>query len=70
MGQADSTLQEIVAQIQNPMFSQRDTIAEAFEYFFMLADTVNHADRGAMITGTMVLLNTIAAQLKKQEDAR
>lgn len=69
MGQADITLQEIVAQIQHPLFGERDTIAEAFEFYFMLAKTVNDADRATMIMGTMVLLNTIAAQLKKQGDA-
>jgi hypothetical protein len=60
-------VQAIAVELRHPLWGKRDTIAEAFEYYFMLARTVNAADRATMIMGTMVLLNTIAAQLEKLE---
>ena len=55
---------QIAQSLRNPMFATRDTLEEAFEYFFMVAKAVNEADRAAMITATQVLLNTIADMLE------
>lgn len=56
---------QIAQTLRNPMFSKRDTLDEAFDYFFMLSKAVNPADRAAMMTGTGVLLNTIADLLEE-----
>jgi hypothetical protein len=55
---------QIAQSIRNPMFATRDTLEEAFEYFFMVAKAVNDADRAAMITATGVVLNTLADTLE------
>ncbi len=55
---------QIAQSLRNPMFATRDTLEEAFDYFFMVAKAVNDADRAAMITATQVLLNTIANHLE------
>lgn len=55
---------QIAQMVRNPMFAKRDTLEEAFEYFFMVAKAVNDADRAAMLTATGVVLNTIADMLE------
>lgn len=55
---------QIAQYLRNPMFATRETLDDAFEYFFMVAKAVNDADRAAMITATQVLLNTIADHIE------
>lgn len=58
---------QIAQSLRNPMFATRETLEDAFEYFFMVAKAVNDADRAAMITATQVLLNTIADHIEANE---
>lgn len=58
------TAEQVAQSIRNPMFAKRDTLEEAFNYFFMVAKAVNDADRAAMLTATGVVLNTIADLLE------
>jgi hypothetical protein len=55
---------QIAQSLRNPMFATRDTLEDAFDYFFMVAQAVNEADRTSMITATGVVLNTIADLLE------
>lgn len=57
---------QIAQSLRNPMFATRDTLDEAFEYFFSLMNTINAADRVAAITGCQVLLNTIADRIEQE----
>jgi len=60
--------EELVAQISAPFFAHRETLDEAFEYFFKVADaTKSAADRAAMLTAAGVLLNTVANEINKLE---
>ena len=56
---------QIAEMLRNPMFAKRDTLEEAFDYFFMVSKAVNPADRAAMITATAVVLNTVADLLER-----
>lgn len=58
------TAEQVAQYLRNPMFAKRDTLEEAFDYFFMVAKAVNDADRAAMLTATGVVLNTIADLLE------
>jgi hypothetical protein len=59
--------EELVAQISVPFFAHRETLDEAYEYFFKVAGAVNDADRAAMLTAAVVLLNTVANEINKLE---
>lgn len=55
---------QVAQMLRNPMFAKRETLEEAFNYFFMVAKAVNDADRAAIVTATGVVLNTIADLLE------
>jgi hypothetical protein len=61
-----TTPAQIAQYIRNPMFSDRDTIDEAYDYFFKVIKTINDADRAAALTATQVLINTIANKIEPQ----
>jgi len=59
--------EDLVIQIRNLHFSERETIDEAFDYLCEVARHVNNADAAAMVAATGVLLNTIANEIDKLE---
>lgn len=59
--------EELATQLRVPLFADRATIDEAYEYFFEVAGAINDADRAAMLTATGVLLNTVANEINKLE---
>lgn len=61
-------LNEIISKLSSPLFSDRETIEEATEYFNMLIDTIKKSDKITVYTAVGVLLNTIANELKKVEE--
>ena len=58
---------DLSVQIRVPLCNERETIEEAFEYFFEVVRNVNDADRTAMVVATGVVLNTIANEINKLE---
>jgi uncharacterized protein (DUF2267 family) len=65
--QATLTPAQVAQSIRNPMFAKRDTLEDAYDYFFSVVQAINAADRTAAITATQVLLNTIADQIERVE---
>jgi len=59
------TLNEILHDIHTPLFANRDTIDEAFEYALMVAKGTDHPM--AVMTAVYVVTNSIAKQLKEME---
>ena len=56
---------ELAKLLRNKMFSDRETIDEAFEYAYSVAKGTNHA--GAVMTAVMVVVNTICKEIEKNE---
>ena len=59
---------QVAQSIRNPMFAKRETLNEAYDYFFGVIQAINAADRAAALTATQVLLNTIADQIEGVSD--
>ena len=60
------TNQEIAKSITLPLFADRDTIAEAWQYAEDLIMTLKESDRMTAMTALMVMLNTVAKELTKE----
>lgn len=58
---------ELAQGLKNGMFADRATVKEAFDYAIKVADATNCPP--AVITAIMVLSNTIANQIIKNEEA-
>lgn len=56
-------LDELSVMISAPMFADRETLTEAYDYFFEVLGSINAADRAAALTAAMVLANTIAQKI-------
>lgn len=56
---------EFARMLKNGMFAERPTVKEAFDYVFDVAEGSDNAS--AVITAAMVLANTIANQILKNE---
>jgi len=56
---------EFASTLKNNMFASRDTVQEAFDYAFDVAKASDN--NSAVITAVMVLANTIAKQIVKNE---
>lgn len=61
------TLNEILNDIHTPMFANRETIEEAFEYALMVAKASDNPM--AVMTAVYVVTNSIARQLKEMDNA-
>ena len=59
-------MKNLSAEIRNPLCSERETVAEAFDYFFKVVRSVNDADRAAVVAAVGVLLNTIANDMEDE----
>ncbi len=51
------TAEQVAQSIRNPMFAKRDTLEEAFDYFFMVAKAVNDPN-------TIAWLQRLAGDIK------
>lgn len=56
-------LDELSTMLSAPMFADRETLKEAYDYFFGVLGAINAADRAAALTAAMVLTNTIAQKI-------
>jgi cation transport regulator ChaB len=56
---------EFAQALKNEMFASRDTVKEAFDYAFDIAKASDNSS--AVVTAVMVLANTIAKQIVKNE---
>lgn len=56
---------ELANALKNEMFGSRETIREAFDYAFDVAEATG--DSPAVITALMVVVNTISEQIVKNE---
>jgi len=56
---------ELAKALKNGMFADRETVREAFDYAFKVADASNCPP--AVMTAIMVLSNTIAKQIEQNE---
>lgn len=62
------TNQEIAKSITLPLFADRDTIAEAWQYAEDVIMSLRESDRMAAMTALMVMNNTIAKLIMKNEE--
>jgi hypothetical protein len=60
-------LNEIIKNIHTPLFANRDTIDEAFEYALMVSKASENPM--AVMAAVYVVTNTIAKQLKEMDNA-
>jgi hypothetical protein len=56
-----------LADLQNGFFSDRDTLAEAWEYASRVVNALPPHDRLAVVTAMMVVINTLA-KLEQDKD--
>jgi len=62
------TNQELAKSIALPIFGERETLDEAWEYATNLMETIRERDRGAALTAMMVMLNTVSKLITKNEE--
>lgn len=60
------TNQELAKAIRHKLFSERDTLKEAFDYAFSVFRTLGPNELAAT-TALMVVMNTLANELEKEE---
>jgi hypothetical protein len=61
------TNQEIAEAISHKLFADRETIKEAWDYAMRVINSLHESDRIAATTALMVMLNTVAKELTKEE---
>jgi hypothetical protein len=59
-------MKNLSTEIRNPFCGERETLEEAFNYFFKVMRSVNDADRAAVVAAVGVLLNTIANDMEDE----
>lgn len=50
-----------------PLFAERETVQEAYDYMMRIIDRMLPGDKQAAITGFHVFINTMAVQSAKEE---
>ena len=58
---------ELAKAIRLPVFADRETLDEAWEYATDLMMTIHERDRVAALTAMMVVLNTVSKLITKNE---
>jgi len=58
---------ELANSIRNGLFADRDSVSEAWEYAFEVLNSLPAKNRVAATTAMMVLINTIAKEIIKNE---
>jgi hypothetical protein len=58
---------ELAKSIQNGIFAKRETLTEAFAYANDVFSATRHTDQIAVVTAMQVVLNTLAAEILKNE---
>jgi hypothetical protein len=61
---------ELAKSIQNGIFAKRETLAEAFAYANDVFSNVRRHDHIPVVTAMQVLLNTLAAEILKNEEVQ
>lgn len=62
------TNQELANAIRLPVFADRETLNEAWEYATDLMMGIGERDRVAALTAMMVMLNTVSKLITKNEE--
>ena len=62
------TNQEIANAISHKLFADRETLKEAWDYAFQVINSLRESDRMAATTAMMVMLNTVAKEITKNEE--
>ena len=55
---------ELAKSIYNPLFADRETLKDAFDYAFKLAEHSGNAP--AVLTAMFVVLNTVSKELRRE----
>ena len=59
------TKHELSVSIYSPLFAERDTMKEAYDYAFSIANASDNPP--AVLTAIHVMMNTIAKEIEKAE---
>lgn len=57
---------QLAKSLKNGMFADRETLAEAFDYMLDIANGTDNP--AAVMTGMMVVVNTIAKEIEKADE--
>ena len=58
-------IKEFALSIKSPIFASRKSVKEAYDFAQQLIDTVENADKIAVVTALHVVMNSIADQLER-----
>lgn len=61
---------EIAQTIRLGLFADRDTVKEALDYAFRVIDALQPDDKTAATTAMMIVLNTVAKEILKNEGVK
>jgi hypothetical protein len=61
------TNEELAKTIRHGLFADRDTLKEAFDYAFLVINSLRGSDQIAVTTALYVVLNTLSNELVKAE---
>jgi hypothetical protein len=61
---------ELAKSIRVPLFADRDSIKEAWDYATEVIMSLRESDRMAAMTAMMVLTNTISKEILKNEEQK
>lgn len=64
------TNQELALSIQHKLFADRPTIKDATDYAFRVIDSMGPNEKVAATTALMVVLNTVAKEILKNEGVK
>lgn len=62
--------QELALSIQHKLFADRPTIKDATDYAFRVIDAMGPNEKVAATTALMVVLNTVAKEILKNEGVK
>jgi hypothetical protein len=61
---------ELAKVIRQDLFADKNSIKEAYDYAFSLINSIRASDRTAALTALMVVANTIAKEILKNEESK